>query len=249
MTGSPFELKRYAKNLHREGFDVYGYCLPGHGDHPQSIYNVAWEDWINFSEQKYTNLRKQYDEFFLGGLCLGAVIALNLAQQYKDITGIISLSTTLFLDGWTIPWYSFLFPIGLYTILKYYYTFPEREPHGIKNEIVRRKITHLMKKNTVAMDNYPMSCIYELLELSKNTRKNMGKVDAPILLIHAKEDDLTSIKSAKFVYKNISSKKKEMITLNNSYHLVIYDNEKELVLNKSIGFLNGLCRQMQAESA
>ena len=245
MTGSTFELNKYAKHLHKAGFDVYGYCLPGHGDHPQNIYTVAWEDWINFSNEKYENLRSNYDEFFLGGLCLGAVISLNLAQKHKDVTGIISLSTTLFLDGWTIPWYNFLLPIGLHTIIRYYYTFPEREPYGIKNESVRRKIAKLMTKSTVAMDNYPMSCVYELLELSKVTRKHMKKVVAPILLIHSKEDDLTSVKSANFVHKNISSENKEMIILNDSYHLVLYDNEKELVFNKSVEFLNSLCKQRQ----
>lgn len=243
MTGSPFEMKKYANHLHKQGFDVYGYCLPGHGDHPQSIYTVAWEDWMDFSNEKYTNLRSEYKDFFLGGLCLGAVISLNLAQTHKDVTGIISLSTTLFLDGWAIPWYNFLFPIALHTILRYYYTFPESDCFGIKNESVRRKIAKLIARNSDAMDNYPMSCVYELLELSKNTRKNMKKVDAPILLIHSKEDNLTSIKSSEFVFKNISSKDKEFITLNDSYHLVLYDNEKELVFSKSVEFLNGLCPQ------
>lgn len=248
MTGSPFELKKYAKHLHSNGFDVYGYCLPGHGDHPQSIKTVSWQDWINFSNEKYENLRGQYDEFFLGGLCLGAVIALNLAQNYKDVTGIIGLSTTLFLDGWTIPWYyDLMIGLALHTILRYYYTFPEREPYGIKNEVVRRKIANLMTRNTVAMDNYPMSCVYELLKLSKHTRKNMKKVTVPILLIHSTEDDLTSIKSAEFVYNNVSSARKEFIRLQESYHLVIYDNEKELVFNKSVEFLNSLCAEKLEE--
>lgn len=245
MTGSPFELKKYAKHLHNKGYDVYGYCLPGHGDHPQSIYTVKWQDWINFSVDKYENLRSQYEDFFLGGLCLGAVIALNIAQTHKDVTGLVCLSTTLFLDGWTMPWYSFLFPIGLNTILKYYYTFPEREPYGIKNESTRRKIANLMKKNTVAMDHYPMSCVYELLQLSKYTRKTMKKVEAPILLMHSNKDDLTSIKSAKVTYKTISSKNKEMITLTDSYHLVLYDNEKEFVFNKSTEFLESLCTKKE----
>lgn len=250
MTGSPFELRKYAKHLHNCGFDVYGHCLPGHGDHPQNIKTVSWQDWINFSNEKYETLRGRYDDFFLGGLCLGAVIALNLAQNHKDVTGIIGLSTTLFLDGWTIPWYyDFMVGIALHTILRYYYTFPEREPYGIKNEAVRRKIANLMTKNTVAMDNYPMSCVYELLKLSKNTRKNMKKVAAPVLLMHSTEDDLTSIKSAEFVYNNISSAKKEFVKLHESYHLVIYDNEKEVVFNKSVEFLNSLCTEKLKEVA
>lgn len=241
MTGSPFELRKYAKFLHDAGYDVFAYCLPGHGDHPQNIYSVAWQDWVKFSNEKYDSLRAQYQEFFLGGLCLGAVIALNLAQTHQDVTGVIGLSTTLFLDGWTIPWYyDSMIGIALHTILRYYYTFPEREPYGIKNESTRRKVANLMKRNTVALDNYPMSCIYELLRLSKATRKSMSKVTAPILLMHSTEDDLTSIKSSDFVYNNVSSESKEYIKLHDSYHLVIYDNEKDFVFNKSIEFMNSL---------
>lgn len=240
MTGSPFEMRKYATYLHSCGYDVYGYCLPGHGNHPINIYTVTWKDWVEFSKEKYKKIRNNYENFFLGGLCLGAVIALNLAEDFDNVTGIIGLSTTLFLDGWTIPWYNFLMPLGTKTIIRYYYTFPEREPYGIKNKITRKTIAKLMTKNTVAMDNYPMSCIYELLQISKYTRREMNKVTAPILLIHSEEDDLTSTKSSKFVYDNVSSINKELIILTNSYHLVVYDNEKDLVYNKSVEFLDSL---------
>lgn len=238
MTGTPFEMKKYASFLFKNGFDVYCYCLPGHGNHPISIYCVKWSDWIEFSQEKYNTLRNKYDYFFLGGLCLGAVISLNLCEIYEDISGIVCLSTTLFLDGWTIPKYNFLMPIGLYTILRYYYTFPEREPYGIKNEIFRQKIQKLTSKSNVALDHYPMNGVYELLQLSKYTRKNLYKVTSPVLLIHSKYDDLTSIKSAKLVYGKISSKEKELIILQDSYHLVIYDNERDDVFKLSSDFLN-----------
>ena len=217
--------------------------MPGHGDHPVDIYSVKEQDWRDFVNDRYKELRKNYADFFVGGLCLGAVLALNLAQENKDITGLICLSTTLFLDGWTIPWYNFLMPIGLYTILRYYYTFPEREPYGIKNIKVRNTISKLMSKNTVAMDNYPLSSIYELLLLSKKVRRNIKKVQAPILLVHSLEDDLTSTKSAKFVFNNISSFYKEYMELKDSYHLVLYDNEKESVYNKTLEFTDALSYQ------
>lgn len=240
LTGSPYELKKYAKFLYDKGFDVYCYCLPGHGTHKIDIHTVKEKDWRTFANERYKSLRGLYDDFFVGGLCLGAVLALNLAQENKDITGLICLSTTLFLDGWTIPWYNFLLPIGLYTILRYYYTFPEREPFGIKNIKVRNTISKLMEKNTVAMDNYPLSSIYELLMLAKKVKHSIQKVFAPILIIHSFEDDLTSTKSAKFVLKNVSSFHKEYIELYDSYHLVLYDNEKSKVYNKTIEFMDSL---------
>lgn len=238
LTGSPYELRKYAKMLFENGHDVYCYCLPGHGNHRIDIHNVKASDWIEFACEKYRCLRGYYRDFYVGGLCLGAVLALYLAQNYRTITGLICLSTTLFLDGWTIPKYDFLLPLGLNTILKYYYTFLEREPYGIKNKFVRKKIAKIMHNNTVALDNYPLSAIGELLNLSKKVRKEIEKVTSPILIIHSKEDDLTSVKSANFVYEGASSVVKEKIILNNSYHLVLYDNEKETVYDKTLNFIN-----------
>lgn len=240
MTGSPFEMKKLGRALYEADFDVYCYCLPGHGTSPISIKSVRWEDWYISSTGHYRELAKKYDEVFLGGLCMGAVLALCIASEYQDVKGILSLSTTLYLDGWTIPWYNFLMPIGIHTIIRYYYSFPEREPYGLKNEKLRKKIASLQKANTVALDNYPMSCIYELLKMSKFAQKNMLKVKTPVLLMHAKEDDLTSPKSAEFVYKNISSSIREYIELENSYHLIVMDNDRDFVFEKSIEFMNKL---------
>ena len=238
MTGSPFEMKKIGRAFYNAGFDTYCYCLPGHGTSPISIKEVKWEDWYNDSEKHYLELREKYEEVFLGGLCMGAVLALCISMEHPEVKGILGLSTTLYLDGWTIPWYNFMMPVALHTILRYYYSFPEREPYGLKNEVLRKKIAALQKKNTVALDNYPMSCIYELLKMSRHARRNMSKVHTPVLLIHSTQDDLTSSKSADFVYRHISSEIKEYIKLENSYHLIVMDNEREFVFEKCIEFMN-----------
>ena len=241
LTGSTFEMKKYAQHLHANGYDVFAYCLPGHGEDTCNIRCVSYDDWIEFAQEKFLFLKKKYKKVFLGGLCLWAVLALVLAQKHKlEVAGVISLSTTLFLDGWTMPWYNFMMPLGFNTLIRYYYTFPEREPYGIKNIKKRRSIQKIMGKNTIAMDNYPLSCVYELLKLSKLARKNMKEVISPILIMHSKDDDLTSVKSAKFVYNNINSAKKELFILNDSYHLMLYDNDKDFVFDKSVEFLNQL---------
>jgi len=239
MTGSPFELKKYGQFLHAQGYDVFCYCLPGHGDKVKDIIKTTYPDWLNAAYQDFERLKMNYKEVFLSGLCLGAVLSLAIAEKYPDsVSGIISLSTTLFLDGWRMPWYSFLMPIGLSTIIRFYYTYPECEPYGIKNLKTRRIIQKLLEKSDVGMDNYPMTCIYELIRLSALIRKNLKKVKCPILLIHSNEDDLTSKKSAELVYKKITSKDKNLIILNDSYHMVLYDNEKDFVYKEALMFLN-----------
>ncbi len=247
MTGSPFELKKYGQHLQSQGYDVYAYCLPGHGDNEKDIIKVKYTDWLRSACEQFEALKKEYDEVFLSGLCLGAVLCLAVAEKFpEDVAGVVALSTTLFLDGWRMPWYSFLMPIGLSTIVRFYYTYPECEPYGIKNEKTRRIVKKLLEKSDVGLDNFPMTCIYELLELSHMTRLHLKRVKCPILILHSEEDDLTSKKSAELVYNKISSEDKEMILLNDSYHMVLYDNEKEFVFNKASEFLNTRSRVLEA---
>lgn len=239
MTGSPFELKKYGQFLYSHGYDVFAYCLPGHGDKVADIIKTTYNDWLNAAYQDFERLKMNYEQVFLSGLCLGASLCLAIAEKYPEsVAGIISLSTTLFLDGWRMPWYSFLMPIGLSTIIRFYYTYPECEPYGIKNLKTRRIVQKLLEKSDVGMDNYPMTCIYELTVLSSVVRKKLKTVKCPILIIHSNEDDLTSKKSAELVYKKISSEDKRIIILNDSYHMVLYDNEKEFVYKEALEFLN-----------
>lgn len=239
LTGSPFELKKFGQFLYSNGYDVYAESLPGHGNDFINIKSVTYQDWLNFSYKKFEELSLQYNEIFVGGLCLGALLALAVAQKYPYCTdGVIALSTTLFLDGTRMPWYNFLSPVGYYTITRFYYNFPEGEPYGIKNLKNRNIIRKLLEKNDVGMDNYPMSCVYELTCLSKFVRKNLKHIFSPTLIIHSKEDDLTSIKSAYTIFSNISSIDKFLVVLKNSYHMILYDNEKDYVYKLCKDFLS-----------
>lgn len=245
MTGSPFEMKKYGQFLCSQGYDVYCDCLPGHGDKVEEIYTVTYKDWLNCAYNRFEQLKKQYDEVYVSGLCLGAVLAIAIAEKYPDeVAGVVALSTTLFLDGWRLPWYKVLIPLGLSTLERFYYTYPECEPHGIKNERTRNIVKKLLGKSDVGMMDFPMTCIFELLKLSRFVRKKeqLKKVITPILFIHSEEDDLTSPRSSRVVYEGISSEDKDLIILYDSYHMVLYDNEKEFVFNTAVDFFNSHSR-------
>lgn len=240
LTGSPFEMRKYGDFLFKNGYDVFCYSFPGHGERISEIEMVTWSDWCNFSQEKYNLLRNNYNQFFVSGLCLGAAMAVYLAENNDDITGIVALSTTLFLDGFCIPWTISLIGFALSTIARFYFTFPEDDCFGVKNERTRKSLAKITAKADIGMDNYPLNCVDGLLRLSKNVRLNLKKVKCPVLCIHSKYDNLSSPKSAKVVINGISSKIKEYVELSDSYHMVLYDNEKEFVMNTAINFLNKL---------
>lgn len=238
MTGSPYELKKFGQYLFKNGFDVFAECLPGHGKESERILEVTSDDWKTFAYKKFETLVLEYEEVFVGGLCLGALLALGVAEKYPHfVKGVLALSTTLYLDGTRMPWYSFLLPLGYMTITRYFYRYPEGEPYGIKNEKTRYVVKKLLEKNQVGMDNFPLTCIYELNKLSKCVQKDLKKIFAPILLIHSFEDDLASPQGACKVFDEISSDDKRLIILQDSYHMVLYDNEKDVVFFECSEFL------------
>ena len=249
LTGSPFEMKKYGKFLFKCGYDVFCYSFPGHGERINEIETVTWKNWCEFAQKKYNNLRKNYNQLFVSGLCLGAAIAIYLAEHNKDITGVVALSTTLLLDGFCIPWTVHLLPFALSTISRFYFTFPEDNCFGIKNERTRKSLAKITAKADIGMDNYPLNCVDGLLKLSKNVRKNLKNVSCPVLCIHSKYDNLSSPKSAKIVLDGISSKIKQYVELNDSYHMVLYDNEKEFVMNTVKEFLRNLVSNKKEKEA
>ena len=249
LTGSPFEMKKYGDFLFKCGYDVFCYSFPGHGERVSEIETVTWQDWCEFAQAKYNELRSNYNRFFVSGLCLGASMAVYLAENNDDITGIVALSTTLFLDGFCIPWTVMLLPFATSTIARFYFTFPEDNCFGVKNERTRKSLVKMTAKADIGMDNYPLNCVDALLKLSKNVRKNLKKVSCPVLCIHSKFDNLASTKGAKIVLNGISSSIKEYVELNDSYHMILYDNEKEFVMNTVKEFMQKIENNVQDKVA
>src|SRR5438132_5736570 len=100
-----------------------------------------WQDFYQTVRKCYLQIRGQYKHIYTGGLSMGALLSLLLADEFKgEISGVSCLSPTLFYDGWNSPWYRFLLPLGYMTPLKHFLYFKEESPYGFKNEAIRRRI-------------------------------------------------------------------------------------------------------------
>ncbi|MFI5322684.1 MAG: alpha/beta hydrolase [Thermodesulfobacteriota bacterium] len=242
LTGSPFEMRYYGGKLHKMDYDVYCPCLPGHCTSIEDLKSKKWRDWDSFAKAEFERLSSTYEEVYLSGLCLGALICLSIAIEYDTPKALTLLSPTLSLDGWSLPWLRFLIPLAFTPVANILdYSFMEREPYGVKNEHVRKKvITMLASDNLSAYDRYPAVTFAELLRYSGYLKKNMNKVKTPTLIMHPEEDDICDVKNAQYIYENIGSDNKQFIRLKNSYHIITIDNDKDIVINKTKEFFNNV---------
>ncbi len=239
LTGSPLKLKPLAKKLHKKGFTVKAPCLAGHGATVKDLINTTWLDWYATVQQEFRELKKEHETVSVAGLCMGALLALYLAyKEPHEVSSLAVLSTTIFYDGWSLPWYRFLLPLSYYPPIKYFYSYAyeEREPYGLKNERMRSLKKELLKENSVAYSHFPSQSMHELFKLIKTVKKTLHSVTVPTLILHALEDDLASIRNADYVEHNIGSATVRKVLLKDTYHMLTLDNRKDHVADESVSF-------------
>jgi carboxylesterase len=237
LTGSPFEMKYLARKLNKAGFAVKGPCLEGHCTTLKNLSKTNWKDWYQSVHESFIEMKKSSDTVSVVGLCMGALLSLHLSYELgSEVSALSLISTTLFYDGWSLPWFKFLLPISYYTPLKFIYSYSETEPYGIKNKPLRERIVNLMKDNSVAYTKTPASSMHELFRLIREVKKELPAIRTPALILHSSEDDLTSVKNPDYVEGKIGSKIVRKIILDDSYHMMTIDNQKDRVAEETIKF-------------
>ena len=73
----------------------------------------------------------------------------------------------------------------------------------------------------------------------KHVKKGLGSIETPVLIIQAKHDPAVAVESADIIYSGVSSRKKEKMILEKSYHNIAVDVEKERVAKAVLGFFEG----------
>ncbi|MBI4488253.1 MAG: alpha/beta hydrolase [Deltaproteobacteria bacterium] len=223
-------MRYLGERLHTAGFTVSGILLAGHRTTVEDLKTKKWQDWYQSVKEGYEELRDSCKNIFVSGISMGALLAFLLAYETKsDITALASLSTGFFFDGWnTHAWQRWLLPLMIYTPLKYFLDFPEDEPYSVKNASVR--YDHL------GYPVFPAVSLSELYKLMRTVKKILPDIKVPTLIIHSREDDSHSLRSPDLLEKQLGSTVKEKLILDNSYHVVTVDYQKEKVADEVIRF-------------
>ena len=247
LGGTPVEMKAVARGLHAAGHTVLCCQLAGHCGTEDDILQTSWTDWRDSVVAAIDQLKSQCDDVFVGGISMGALLALHGARQRPDtIAGTLLYGPTLWYDGWSIPKYQFLLRWFINTPMGKAYRFVEREPYGLKDERLRELIRTAMESGASAdagLHATPSGSLRELWRLVDDIKPALPTITAPALILHAREDDISSLSNAFYLQKHLGGLV-DMVVLDDSYHLVMIDRQRDLVVSRSIQFIgNVLARQ------
>jgi carboxylesterase len=249
ITGAPAEMKPLTRKLTASGFTVSCPQLAGHCSSLTSLKQTKWGDWYRSLETALFALHEQCDTVYVSGLSMGALLALRLAARHPDlVSGVATLSATFFYDGWNVPRFrqKYLLPLLIYSPLRFFLSYHEPSPYGIKDDRIRNVIDAVYRSKTEAMpekwgySEFPGVTIRETFRLIAAVKRDLPVITAPLLIVHSTEDDMASLENAHFLASAVSSTTVETFYVDDTYHVLTLDKRRDDVAARVAEFFTRL---------
>jgi carboxylesterase len=201
-TSPPDELLPLGKYLNSFGYTVFAPLLRGHGTRPEDLERVHWKDWLEDAHGALHDLEKKSSKIFVGGISMGADLAMHLAEE-KSVVGIISMGGAIRYKLHPIAKLALFFMGITKKYRKKYY------PPWVRKKMGNRKVYMY----------YPIESAKEVIRLADATREILSRVTRPILVMQSDSDHMVSKKSPQMIFEGVNSKIKEIYWVKDGYHV------------------------------
>ncbi len=230
-----------AARLRAVGYVVRAPLGPGYGIGAGATSGVdRFERWVEYFGAQFDELASRYSQVSIGGLCIGSTITIEIAAKRATVASLMLISTTLFYDGWNVPRMRALLPLGYYTPLRSWYRVRETDPYGIKNPRLREWVARQMHRTGASIAgaaSLPLTAVYQAQRLIRVAKRSLRSVTVPALVMHARQDDVASLRSANLVCTRIGTREVTRLVFDDSYHMLTLDNERAAVAQAAVDFL------------
>lgn len=213
FTGSPWDVRPLGDALAGRGYHVLGICLPGHGSTPEAMERVTHRDWLEAADQALSSLRS-FGRVFIGGLSMGALLALLLAARYPArIAGLALIAPALRFSG--LPMWA-LRKARYLPLLDLVRPFIEKQSTDIEDAAARDAAP--------VMAGFPSARLHDVWILQDKVREILPNVRTPALIAVAKNDHVVSRYGGRELVRGLkNSRRVEWLELPEGFHIIPRD--------------------------
>jgi carboxylesterase len=214
---------------------------------------LAWKDWVAAANEALDARFGPDQPIVLGGLRTGAALAMTLAlgTRSQRVCGVASMSATFDYDGVSLPrwwkWRGLAYALGLAGRIAIH----AREPFGIKNPKIRKWVERELEEkgaSSVGPSRLSLRSVRESERLHAHVRTQLAQLQAPLLVLHATDDDVCSLVSVKRWVDRVGEKA-TLIALDHSYQMITIDNDRQRVAHELADFVGAPKRTRGTEAA
>jgi carboxylesterase len=229
LTGTPYEMRYLGERLAAAGIRVLGIKLAGHAGAPEELGQVTQVNWYESVVEGFERLRAYGDPNVVIGLSMGAVLAARLAvDQREAVAGIVMLSPAFFLPFWI--------RVALRTIRATSGFAQQLYFHASGGSDIHDGAARRIHPGNSLL---PLRAALGLIELSQQVRPKVPEIVQPALVIHGRHDHTCPfVKNVGFVMRHLGSSQKRAVTLEESFHVVTVDSEKDRVAEETLEFVS-----------
>jgi carboxylesterase len=229
LTGTPYEMRYLGEQLAARGVRVRGVKLAGHAGTAEELGTAGYDNWYESAVKGLEELRQYGEPIVVIGLSMGAVLSARLAaDQGESIAGVVLLAPAFFLPRTTrVMLRGLRGLLGSMVETIYLFNSAGSDIHDASAKSVH-PTCRLM----------PLSAPMKLSDLSALVRPMLPRVTQPALVMHARRDHTCPMqKNLSYVMKHLGSNEKRAIELEESYHVITVDSEKERVVGEVAEFI------------
>lgn len=243
LGGTPLDMMYVAKGIAASGHTVACPLLYGHGGSRALLGATSWAQWYQSLIQAHDNLKARCDKIIVGGLGVGALLALNLAaERRQSVDGAVLFAPTLWPNGWAMPWRQYLLRWIVSKRLANQLRFDERPPYGIKDAALRAEMLETLLEGGRSRDDVlgrDGGAFLEVKWMSQAVLPKLDRVFQPSLIFHPRDDDRSLLAASQLLQRRLCGTV-ELIVLDDSYHLVTLDRQRDLVLHRVLEFAEAI---------
>ncbi|MFC7330364.1 alpha/beta hydrolase [Marinactinospora rubrisoli] len=219
FTGSPQSMLPWARHLADAGLTVDLPALPGHGTTWQEMSGTTADDWAAATETAFAALRERCAEVFVMGLSVGGCLALRLAAAHPDaVAGVVVVNPSLALENPLL----LVAPV-LRRVLP--------STRAVAGDIKKPGAFE------VGYDRVPTAAAATLPRLWRTTRRDLGRITAPILVYRSPEDHVIGPASLRILTSRAVNAPVTVRSCDDSYHVATLDNDAAAIFDGSLAFV------------
>lgn len=218
-TGTPQGLREWGEYLAGRGYAVMGPRLPGHGTTPSDLHNVTDADWIDEAERALRGLQERCNDVFVAGLSMGGCVALDIASRLgSELAGLILVNPFIYTNDPRAKLAPLISKVPL--LLK-----------GVYDDVADPS------RHELGYPKVSTKSSYSVIQMGQRVRENLPKITLPTIIFTSRQDHVVHPGNSSLVYETISSKEKEIVWLERSYHVATIDYDREIIFEQSAKFI------------